>query len=919
MAITGKPDKQVTSLKAPARGSNNRTMTSTWKVPASMTKSDSKTKAEHLVVAWKVDITGSNNLKLSKEKSTSTTSASLNLNNFSVGSKSYSRQSFYPNSSVKLFSVTIKVAGKNSKGTGTYNTATRQFDKPRKPTIDDFEFNTSTGVCSTVIRTDAGADYKERYDTKYTVTVDNTKTGTITSVEDTSTTSIEKAVSYNASGYQNLDPDSEYIKVTVNAYARGYAGDSAQATAKSFYYSYPAKATISDVSVSSKDSTGRLTAHIDTNTTEEHPVDVVKLEYLDNVSYETADNIPAGAQWTDSGIEDDGECTAFTIPISISEHFVPDRGNYTWIRIKTIHAHEGVLYRYSEYKRVEFLETPAAESAENTIDIVSASSGDDRKSAVVVLGWNKSGTDDSTGTELSWSTEEDTWRSTKEPEKHEFTWSDGELVDGSTTYHDSAKITIKDLTEGERYFINARRYYEGEYTTYGAYAPTATVILNGAPDGVVASCKNEIAEGDPLQVYWTIGGSGVQTEWQIVDSSGAVVKKGDGSVTGTQISAETLAAHAVNNALTFSVHVSTGSEFIESEEKTVIIRQRPTLSIFASTLTSQPFSFTASSSSLCNLIVTVMSQGVSSQFPDGVKVQVNGDTIHSDIYDPAWSNGSATITLPTGLQFWDLGDYTLNVVAVDRDTGLKSEPAQTSFSVNWSNKAKNPDSFVSITPIDQPATSSTEHLQGAQITLSAPTGSASSDVYDIYRMDGAKAYLIGHDFPRSGTFTDEYAPFSVDGELFYRVALRTTDGDVEFTDVPYTLESNTVRFDWQGGTLELPYGISIGDNYKKSVEFRQHMDGSTDGYWNQNIERGGSYSSSIIKLIQPEEVNLARQLARYAGAVFVRTANGSAFTADVQVTDLSVKNKAITAIAVDATEVEITDEFMMTSPYEQEG
>ena len=142
---------------------------------------------------------------------------------------------------------------------------------------------------------------------------------------------------------------------------------------------------------------------------------------------------------------------------------------------------------------------------------------------------------------------------------------------------------------------------------------------------------------------------------------------------------------------------------------------------------------------------------------------------------------------------------------------------------------------------------------------------------------------------------------------------------MDFADIPYTLTSKTVRFDWQGGTLELPYGITIGDNYKKDVEFRQHMDGSVDGYWNQNITRGASYSSAIIKLIQPEEINLARQLARYAGAVFVRTANGSAFTADVQVTDLSVKNEAVTAIAIDATEVGLTEEFMLTSPYEQAG
>ena len=69
--------------------------------------------------------------------------------------------------------------------------------------------------------------------------------------------------------------------------------------------------------------------------------------------------------------------------------------------------------------------------------------------------------------------------------------------------------------------------------------------------------------------------------------------------------------------------------------------------------------------------------------------------------------------------------------------------------------------------------------------------------------------------------------------------------------------------------------------------------------------------------MQPEEINLARALARYAGAVFVRTKNGSAFVADVQVTDLSIKNKAVTTIAIDATEVGMTQEFMLPSPFEQ--
>ena len=96
------------------------------------------------------------------------------------------------------------------------------------------------------------------------------------------------------------------------------------------------------------------------------------------------------------------------------------------------------------------------------------------------------------------------------------------------------------------------------------------------------------------------------------------------------------------------------------------------------------------------------------------------------------------------------------------------------------------------------------------------------------------------------------------------------------------------------------------------------MDGSSAGYWNQNIERKGSLSTDIISIIQPDEVDKARQLGRYAGTVFVRTPSGSAYEADVQVTDLSVKNKAVYSVAFDAKEVGLTQEFMLPIPSEEE-
>lgn len=914
--ITGKPDKTVTYLSAPSRGEGH-IMSSSWTVPSNMTKDSSHRRATTIVIRWGFIMTyGSNSFEL--EVYPNNTSMSIDLDNIIIGGTYYSRGSFYPFTNNRLTDVGISVTGKNSQGRGASAYMGSSFYPPRAPIVSGISFNTANGICSATITTDAGSDHYERYDTYYRVTV-RRRDGSFIVASEGASTSTEFDATYDASDYMNLDPlKNEYIYVKVEAWARGYAGDSGVASSE-YYVSYPAKPIITGLSSPSQDATGKLTVGVNTNRTTEHPVDRVTLEYLANTTYTEASEIPIGASWSDCGIEDNANCTALSVPLSINEHFVPDRGKHTWVRVKTMHAHENVLVRYSDYERVKDLETPPAASAETDMTILSAS-GASIDSAEVQLAWNKTGTDDSTGTELSWSDEEDTWKSTKEPDRFEFTWSDGELTHKGITYHDSAKITIKGLSEGVKYYVKARRYYDGETVSYGKYSDTATVIPNGKPAGVVASCKGEVAKGEPLQVYWSFGGTAIQTEWQIVDSNGTILANGKGSICGAQISAETLEAFADNDVIRFTVQVSTGSGFEVSGERTVRLLNKPTLSVNApTTMTAQPYSFTATTSRACDFMVVVTAQGASGQFPDGYRVQVNGDVVYSAYgkeLNVTWLNGTATITLPSGLDFWQGGKYTLYVVAIDRETKLKSIPIETTISVAWARRAIDPDDFITLTPIDTVGDED-EHLQGVEIALTPPTGSVSTDVYDIYRMDGTKAYLIGEGFPLTHAVIDEYAPFG-DDEHFYRIALRTADGDVEFAEKEYTLPSKTVRLDWQGGTLELPYGITIGDNYKKSVDFRQHMDGSVDGYWNQNIERGGSYNSAIIKLIQPDEINLARQLARYAGAVFVRTANGSAFTADVQVTDMSVKNEAVTAIAIDATEVGMTEEFMLPTPFELE-
>lgn len=917
--IAHKPKLTVTKMGAPVRTTKNgadHIMKADWTVPKDLVNDKKGNRATGLHINWYLGIAGTDPKKATTTKNENTTTSEINLNGVKIGKKTYTRASFYPLSKQYLSYVTCEVVPYNKKGTGkNKTTATRKFAPPRKPVIADFTFNTETGAVSTTVTTDAGADYQERYDTCYIMTVENSRTGKTWQQSNNHSTSTSIPLSYNVSDYQQLSYD-EYVKVTVEAWARGYAGPS-EHVKKTYYVSYPSQVTIENVAVSSKDSTGKCTAYINTNKATAHPIDRVKLEYLANCNYSQEQQIPGGASWTASDVIDDGNCTALAIGVT---NLIPNPGKYTWIRVKSWHANETVLHRYSAAMRVRDLETPEPTAEDDYIAILDTKPGADGKSLEVLLGWNTDGQDDSTGTELTWSEDGDAWRSTDDPEKYDFEWSDGAVTAGGQTYHDSATVFIKGLDESTKYYIRARRYLEGEdRTTYSPYSNIATEITSERPEAVVASCDRYVPVGGSLPVYWTFSGNGLQTEWQIVSSSGAVIDSAENSLGSTQIDAERLATFATNNSVTFTVQVSTGSGFVVSEEHTVRLIEPPTLSIgVTSPLTVQPLSFTATSNRQCDLTVYVYAQGAAGQFPTGLKRQTAGDTIYSEYLTPQWTasgqNYTATIMLPAGLDLWDLGRYTITAVATDRDTELTSDASSVQFAVAWAHQAPDPFDAVTITAVDTTDDESGRHTQAVEIALTPPENSVATDVYDIYRVTGDGAYLIGESFPLTYTATDEYAPFGDGLTLWYRVACRTADGDVEFADIEYVADGQAMRFDWAGGSLELPYNLSIGDKYDKDVDVRQHMDGSTDAYWNDNVTRTGSLSSDLIRLDSQDEVNLARQLARYTGAVFVRTPDGAAYEADVQVSNMST-NGPLEAITIDATEIGLTQEFILPTPF----
>lgn len=1087
--VTKAPTGAVSKLSL-EREKGTFKMKATWSVPGALVKSDSHKRATGLRIKWRFDLHDKKKKKDPKETKVDHnekhTSSTVNLNNLDIGKKTYTRSDFYPHKGKpKLDAVYVSVTPYNSKGSGKTTNASVKFNIPDQPKVSAFSFNAQTGVVSTTITPVADKKATERRDTRYTIKMSyHPAKGSVkkkTLDDDKIFGANAKTFKYDVdtelsklgvgTGYQGMGYD-EYVHFNVIAKSRGFAGKSDD-TERNYYVSYPGKAVISKAVVPEKKTSGKCNVYLKTTGhSTAHPVDQVKLEYLANVEYAKASEIPSDAGWTQSPIVDNKDCKALSIPVA---DIMPQKGNHTWVRVMSWHANEEVLYRYSDYVEVKDLYEPAPQA--DAVDIVgNIQVGADGRSAIVQLGWNKDGDDDSTGTELTWSDEEDAWTSTEPPSQFLFDWSEGRYPKtGTKIYNDSARVTIKNLNAETKYYVKARRYLEnGSTTDYSNYAE-GTVITSETPDSIMAVADSVVPVGASLPVRWSFSGGQMQKRWQIcttdgnvytltqdlavvtgknyyvrsatapytytlipkpvdadiatyyelTQSNGAIIESGEGSIGTAQISAEKLQAFSVNNILEFTVQASTGGEFVVSEVHRVTIAEPPVLELdMPETLTKQPLTFDATVTSASDLTVVVTSQGIAGQMPAGQMIQANGDTVFSGDYTPVWVGthaemnltadvaiddtktyyivdpdgdtlvnevyykavtspvvediGSyyemsdsyvndtltARISLPEDLNFIDSGKYDISVVAIDSANGLQSAAPETlpEFVVAWAHQAPNPDGAVTITPIDE-VDDEGDHTRAAQIVLTPPVGSyietsdaavvtgkdyfsrsgsgteedpyefeavtpdpgdnpasegwfeLANDLYDIYRMDIENPSLIGRGFPLNHTVVDQYAPFGDNMDLFYRIAVRTEDGDQDFADIAYTAPCENMRFDWALGMLELHYGLSMGDSYKKDVAIRQHMDGSSEGYWNPNIERKSGLRSDIIKIAQPQEVARARALGRYAGPVFVRLPDGSAFEADVQVTDLSKKNDEVKSVAIDANEIGITNEFALPVPY----
>ena len=581
----------------------------------------------------------------------------------------------------------------------------------------------------------------------------------------------------------------------------------------------------------------------------------------------------------------------------------------------------------------------------------------------VVVGWEG----DRTGCEVSWSTDPDAWESSEQPQTFEFGWSDDESQ--SQEWHSTGTVYVSGLEDGVPCYFRARSYYETEGNrVYSERSEAVLATPYSAPDSVTLSAPEAVARGEAIEAYWSISGELEQTEWHIHEagSPNSSPISGEGSLMHASIPADRYSG----DTFSFYVEVGCGGGLTESNTVEVAIADVPSCECAcAGTLESQPATFEAyTDDPRATVLATCRSTGATFQMPDGDSDQLAGDTVWTEAVPVTWEAATwadtlmrtrladaiaeaqddldaaqdaldhihegeegyeealaardnaataladaqaalaahpadgevymAEVEMPPDAYLVDGGTYTVDVQTEEPVAGLRSETAQCAFTVAWAHQAPTPDSVTVAVDVSS---------RSATLTFGQSTGWAAGDAYDLYRSNDTGFELCLADIAAGSTVTDMFAPF---GEREYRVACRTADGDVAFDDFAYSLPVKAMRFDWPGGSVELPYNVELSDSYEKSFEARDHVDGTVNGYYDRAVHRTGSYQASVVKA-DSGTISSLRALGEHPRASFCRTASGSAFqcNADLGGIDLSYASMAA-GVSIPITEMRLTSEFM---------
>ena len=821
------------------------------------------------------------------------------------------RSRFYPLTSLVLSTVHCDIRGIFESHWGSFRTTPKlSIAKPNPPKVElsiATENNVDYLKCS--VTPDDGTDTRESYSTDVYIEVWKSWLGYGPQQKPHHVCEPNSMASGNPNPFEwkarvsdiedglqyGLD---RYAVVRAVAYSKGLRGDGGKTTVTRVF-AHPMNPAITSVNKASD----IVLVAVNPNETSTHPVHKMWLEALVDkcATLDEAATWITDSDWKKVGEESNGATRGFCVT---KASVIPtERGKDTFFRVVSQYdGHE----RASAPVALDMMRPPLVITA-GAAYIANAVSGDDGESAIVDVAWYDDEASDATpselgaydkSTEISWGKADYVWESTGGASKFDCDWENPDMLaainaarpSGTDAYQHCARVYVSGLTEGEPVYVRARRKFaNGSDVIYGEYSNTAVTTPVSAPAWVRLDAPSYVARGKSIPLSWTFGSDAEQTGWMVTDEDGMGLAEGRDA--NGYCLVDTSAIPADVTTVKLRVAVTTGGLWVNSEYREVVIADAPTCSVAVEDVLSElPLSVDVEAGAEAAL--SIVSMGITYAAPDGMRTQHAGDVVWTgkttggtvEIADADLRNGCT---------------YEVRAIARDAETGLRSEVAIGTFTVELARHAGLPSATIAADAA----------MRWASITLVAPEGAMPGDTCDVYRLTQDGACPIATGVAYGSTVTDRFAPYSTGCQLAYRICDRTADGDMLWADVDYTMRGGGLRLDWADSHVELPYNVATSEAFKKAFEARTHMDGKTEGFWDAGTERTSSVTTDLIKLGSDEQRRLVREMARYEGPVFVRTGSGLAFEANVDLDSVveTYESGAI-AVSLDITEIALTAE-----------
>lgn len=497
--------------------------------------------------------------------------------------------------------------------------------------------------------------------------------------------------------------------------------------------------------------------------------------------------------------------------------------------------------------------------------------------------------------ELSWSDNPNAWESTDEPSSY------------MVTNLNTAKWRVSGLAIGKTWYFRIRLAQETDSgITYGPYCDTMPVDLSATPSAPVLTLTEAVIQaGGIFTAAWNyLASDGSQQSYaEICEASYT-----GGTVTYGSIIAHTKTEHQADITVpvgwtTGSTHYlcvrvtsETGRTSEWSDPAAITIADPLAIAITQTSLTldtiddgagdtrsvlalkTMPFTITVTGAGAGGTTTVTIERAASYILdrPDESRFTgYEGETVYS-----MSQSGEGQITINkedlTGL-LDDGAPYRLT--ATIRDDYGQSDTAQIEFEVHWTHQAVMPEGTASI-----------NRYNVAVIRPIAPEDFEEGDTCDVYRLSADAPVMVLKDAQFGETYVDPYPAIGDTGG--YRFVYKTENGDyiteenqIAWLDVRAGVESALTIIDFDGHQIILEYDMEISNSWEKEFTETTYLGGSVQGDWNLATHRRASVSADTVVTDDPELIAMMRRLAVYPGICHVRTADGSSFAANVEVSE----------------------------------